>query len=99
MVDDRERPSGSRGRVITYPVALRAARRRFVASGGLAMDQLTEDLWVSRATLYRVVGSRDRLLGDVLWQLAARTLGRTREHVDGTGRRGVGRLLAIAGPA
>lgn len=96
MVDVRDRPSGTRGRVITYPVALRAARRRFVASGGLAMDQLTEDLWVSRATLYRVVGSRDRLLGDVLWQLAARTLGRARQEADAAGVRGVDRLLTTA---
>lgn len=96
VVDVRERDSGTRGRVITYPVALRAARRRFVASGGLAMDQLTEDLWVSRATLYRVVGSRDRLLGDVLWQLAARTLDRARHDADDAAMGGVDRLLAVA---
>lgn len=90
------RASGSRGRVITYPTALRAARRQFVASGGLAMDQLTEDLWVSRATLYRVVGSRDRLLGDVLWQLAARTLDLARDRADAAGQHGVERLLGIA---
>ncbi|WP_402465508.1 QsdR family transcriptional regulator [Isoptericola aurantiacus] len=96
MVDVREQHTGARGRVITYPVALRAARRRFLASGGLAMEQLTEDLWVSRATLYRVVGSRDRLLGDVLWQLAARTLDLARAAADGAGLRGVERLLDVA---
>nr|WP_246256661.1 QsdR family transcriptional regulator [Isoptericola halotolerans] len=60
------------------------------------MDQLTEDLWVSRATLYRVVGSRDRLLGDVLWQLAARTLELARDGADAAGLRGVERLLTVA---
>ncbi|WP_407317866.1 QsdR family transcriptional regulator [Isoptericola halotolerans] len=90
------RTSGARGRVITYPTALRTARRQFVASGGPAMDQLTEDLWVSRATLYRVVGSRDRLLGDVLWQLAARTLEQAWGRSADAGQRGVERLLDVA---
>nr|WP_246253628.1 QsdR family transcriptional regulator [Isoptericola chiayiensis] len=60
------------------------------------MEQLTEDLWVSRATLYRVVGSRDRLLGDVLWQLAARTLELADRDAENSGLVGVDRLLAVA---
>lgn len=40
------------------------------------MPLLAKELGVSRATLYRVVGNRDRLLGDVIWDLAARTLKR-----------------------
>ncbi|WP_418276880.1 QsdR family transcriptional regulator [Isoptericola jiangsuensis] len=95
MVDVQQAPT-TRGRVITYPVALRAARRRFMGSGALAMDRLTEDLWVSRATLYRVVGSRDRLLGDVLWQLAGRTLEIARLDADADGLRGVDRVLRVA---
>jgi AcrR family transcriptional regulator len=40
------------------------------------MHALSEELAVSRATLYRVVGNRDRLLGDVIWDLGERTLER-----------------------
>jgi AcrR family transcriptional regulator len=94
VVDVQEAPT--RGRVITYPVALRAARHRFVGSGALSMDRLTADLWVSRATLYRVVGSRDKLLGDVLWQLAGRTLEIARLDADAEGLRGVDKLLRVA---
>jgi AcrR family transcriptional regulator len=94
VVDVQEAPT--RGRVITYPVALRAARHRFVGSGALSMDRLTADLWVSRATLYRVVGSRDKLLGDVLWQLAGRTLEIARLDADAEGLRGVDKLLCVA---
>jgi hypothetical protein len=54
---------------ITYDEALDAARRRFLATGDLVMSRLQRDLNVSRATLYRVVGGRDRLLGDVLFDL------------------------------
>lgn len=60
------------------------------------MDQLADDLWVSRATLYRVVGSRDRLLGDVLWYLARRTLDTAINDAQSAGLTGVERLLAIS---
>lgn len=63
-------------RVLSYPDALRRARSRFLADGTLDMRALARELGVSRATLYRVVGNRDRLLGDVVWDLGARTLER-----------------------
>jgi AcrR family transcriptional regulator len=56
----------STGRVLEYPQALRCARRLFAETAGVDMDELAHRLAVSRATLYRVVGSRDRVLGDVL---------------------------------
>ena len=40
------------------------------------MPVLAEELSVSSATLDRVVGNRDRLLGDVIWDLGERTLQR-----------------------
>jgi AcrR family transcriptional regulator len=83
-------------RVIDYDDALTAARRQFVATGGLSMESLANDLSVSRATLYRVVGSRDRLLGDVLWQLARRTLTLAIQQVERTDLTGVDRLLQIS---
>jgi hypothetical protein len=83
-------------RVINYPAALAAARRRFVATGQLAMDSLADELWVSRATLYRVVGSRDRLLGDVLWQLGRRTLDAAVRDAAAAGLVGVDRLLCVS---
>jgi hypothetical protein len=52
------------------------------------MDILAVELSISRATLYRVVHSRDRLLGAVLWRLGERVLAearrsRTQSGVDG----------------
>ncbi len=38
------------------------------------MSALAEDLGVNRVTLYRWVGSRDQLLVEIIWSLAARTL-------------------------
>ena len=41
----------------------------FLNHATIDMDELALTLAVSRATLYRVVNSRDRLLGEVLWCL------------------------------
>jgi AcrR family transcriptional regulator len=47
------------------------ARRAFLGSGGrLRPGELAARLGVSRATLFRRVGSRDELLAEVLWSLA-----------------------------
>jgi len=42
------------------------------------MDLLATQLAISRATLYRVAGNRDALLGDALWALGDRLLTRAR---------------------
>lgn len=61
-------------RVIAYEDVVAAARRQFLDTSAIDMEALGRDLAVSRATLYRVITSQDRLLGDVLWELAERTL-------------------------
>jgi AcrR family transcriptional regulator len=74
-------------RVLVYEDALAAARKQFLAEGTLDMQELADILTVSRATLYRVVGNRDRLLGDVIWGFGANTLARSIEETspDATG--------------
>lgn len=59
-------------RVIAYDAIVAGARCHFLREGTIGM-QLAQELAVSRATLYRAVDGRDRLLGDVLWSLAERT--------------------------
>ena len=61
------------------------ARRHFLRDGTIDMEQLAGELAISRATLYRAVDSRDRLLGDVLWSLAERTYEQARRDVAGRG--------------
>lgn len=96
---------GSTGRVVSRDQVVRGACRFFLRHGGVDMDGLASSLAISRATLYRVVHSRDGLLGDVLWVLADRVLERARSERTSGGvegvlevtRRFVGRLRA-AGP-
>lgn len=60
-------------RVISFGDAYDAARRQFMAAGDVDMKTLVKELNVGRATLYRVVGSRDRLLGQIIADLATLT--------------------------
>jgi AcrR family transcriptional regulator len=72
--------------------ALRLARRRFLAPERLDMSGLAGDLGVNRVTLYRWVGSRDKLLVEVVWSLAERTLA----TVDGVaGETGADRVVGV----
>jgi AcrR family transcriptional regulator len=80
-------------RVITYEAIVAGARRHFLREGTIAMEQVAHELAVSRASLYRAVDGRDRLLGDVLWSLAERTYEAARRAVTG---RGVDAILEIS---
>lgn len=84
-------PGGSRGvpprRVLSHEALVRGGGYYFLAHGTVDMDGLARALAVSRATLYRVAGSRDRLLGEVLWWLGNRLLtdARRARRADGVG--------------
>jgi AcrR family transcriptional regulator len=60
---------------------LRLARRRVRRGEHLEMSSLAAELGVNRVTLYRWVGSRERLLVEVLWSLADEALGVVRSQV------------------
>ena len=81
------------GRVVAYDQVVTAAERLWHATEHLDMDELARAVSVSRATLYRVVGSRDRVLGDVLWRSGSRLLDRVAAAAQGDG---VDRIVAIA---
>lgn len=79
------------GRVISYDDVVRAATVLFVESGTVEMEVLAGRLAVSRATLYRVVTSRERLIVDLLWRSAERSMRQAVAETPGTG---VERLVA-----
>ena len=60
----------------------REARRRFLGGQRLDMGELAGDMGISRATLYRWVGDREQLLGEILWSLAESGLAESRAHAD-----------------
>jgi hypothetical protein len=58
-------------RVITYDDVVTRGAARFDATSTIDLIELASDLAVSRATLYRVIEGRDRVIGDVLWHFAS----------------------------
>src|SRR5688572_8054984 len=65
--------------------AFALARAKFMAGERLDMQQLAAELGVNRATLYRWVGSKELLLGEVISSLSLETLARARREVKGSG--------------
>lgn len=53
--------------------AFRAARHRFIGGERIDMTALAAELGVDRTSLFRWVGNRDALLGEILWSLALPT--------------------------
>jgi AcrR family transcriptional regulator len=66
--------------------AFRLARTWFLAGRRVDMQQLAAELGVSRATLYRWCGSREQLLGEVIWSINERALNETKANSRGSGR-------------
>jgi AcrR family transcriptional regulator len=67
--------------------AFRVARRWFMAGRRIEMQELAAEVGVNRATLFRWVGGRDDLLGEILWSLAEPTLNAAVKASDGNGAR------------
>jgi AcrR family transcriptional regulator len=65
--------------------AFRVARRWFMAGHRIEMQELAAELGVNRATLFRWVGGRDDLLGEILWSLAEPALAAAIGASDGSG--------------
>lgn len=70
------------------------AKRRFLRAERIDMSALAAELGVSRVTLYRWVGSRDRLLVEVIWSLADRTF---RDESAAARGGGSERVVAVVG--
>lgn len=76
-------------RVVTREQVVRGACRFFLRHGTVDMGELAASLAISRATLYRIVHSRDALLGELLWLLGDRLLTRARRARRLSGVEGV----------
>lgn len=59
--------------------AFKLARKHFIAGERLEMQELAAELGVSRATLFRWVGSRDELLVQIVWSTTMPTFQRAVE--------------------
>ena len=78
--------SGGDDKPSVTPVdAFNEARRRFLKKQRVDMVELAGDLGVGRATLYRWVGSRDQLLGEILWSVTEKGINDAKAKAKGRG--------------
>lgn len=73
----------------TVQDALRLGRRTFLVGERIDMGRLAGQLGVNRVTLYRWLGSRDRLLVEVIWSLAAQVLAESAAATSAQGPEGI----------
>ena len=77
----------------TSPIdAFELARRKFLAGERIDMQRLAAELGLHRTTLYRWVGTRDRLIGQVLWSIAEDTAREADERAVTAGAKGGERI-------
>lgn len=73
--------------------AFRTARHAFLAGKRLEMQDLAAELGVSRATLFRWVGSKEQLLVEIIWSIAVPTFEQAVTGAGGT--QGPQRIAAV----
>jgi AcrR family transcriptional regulator len=73
--------------------AIELARAQYLAGERVDMQSLAGQLGIGRTTLYRWVGDRDELIGEVLGELAAQAMSAAAERSRGDGTE---RFLAAA---
>lgn len=76
-------------------IALRLARRAFMAGDRIDAQKLAATLGVDRTTLFRWVGNRDQLLVAVLTSLADPTLRAAAAAAPGTGPERIARVMRL----
>jgi AcrR family transcriptional regulator len=89
---DGDRPAAR----VTALDAFKLACLRFLDGERLDMTMLARELQINRVTLYRWVGSRERLMAEVMWFLWDRTLQIGRERATGVGGKRVAQAVSIA---
>jgi AcrR family transcriptional regulator len=88
-----ERGGSEPKRRATPADAFRLARRWFLEGRRVDMSDLAAELGVSRNTLYRWTGDRERLLADVMWSIEARSIEHGKEQASGVGPERIAQVL------
>lgn len=72
------------------------ARQVWLESGRIDLGALAGELGLGRATVFRWVGSREQLTGEVLWSITEPALKRAAVKATGTGAARIGSVCAAA---
>lgn len=85
-------------RRITATDAFALARKRWLSGQRVDLGALAAELGIARATMFRWVGSRELLLGEILWSVCAPALTRAEQQTD-SNLQGAARVAAICANA
>jgi AcrR family transcriptional regulator len=88
-----DNPSAAAESAGTDAQLIEAAVRCFLRDGWIDMRALAVEAGVGRATVYRHLGARDEVLGEVLWALAQQSLQSARRKARGNGAEHVVEVL------
>lgn len=80
---------------VTLFDAFRLARRRWLQGERIDIGALASELKVGRATLFRWVGSREQLLGEVLWSVTQPVLSQAAAHTPGHGAQRIAAICEV----
>ena len=92
---ERQLSGAGNGTSATALDAFRVARRKFIKGQRIDMQELAGELGVGRATLYRWVGSREQLIGEVLWSITDEGWVRAKRDATEAGLMGADWVLHI----
>lgn len=87
-----------RARRVTASDAFSLARKRWLSGQRIDLGALAAELGIARATMFRWVGSRELLIGEILWSVCAPALTRAETATD-PGLTGAQRIAAICANA
>ena len=73
--------------------ALELAREKFLRGERIELKELADELGVSRATLFRWVGTRDQLLGEVVWSIGGHAFESIVQRTKGQGAKRIATIL------
>ena len=65
--------------------AFNLAKKNWMMTQKLNVGELAEELGVSRATLFRWIGNKDLLMGEIMWSLYEPTVMQARQSCSGDG--------------
>src|SRR5580704_11843131 len=85
MTEVAEAPRRGRTAAASQEQVLELAMHRYLRGRRVDVHELATELGLGRTTIYRWFGSRDRLIGEVIWRAAQPLLQRARRASGGGG--------------
>jgi AcrR family transcriptional regulator len=92
----RELAGGGTKAKVTPLDAFQLARKKWLAGERIDIGALAKELGVGRATLFRWVGSRELLIGEIIWSFQVPFMEKARAEVKARGAKGAAYVAGVS---